>query len=101
MFGLTPRLFRWVLSDFQEELATKREAVGQGRELQSKVLTHLAWADDLRLHTESLEDLNAMLTDLAAAALEQIGPQMRWVKCSFAKVSPGTEGVSACWARRS
>lgn len=43
----SPMLFRWILSDCLGKLAHKWEAEGKGVMLQSKVLTQLAWADDL------------------------------------------------------
>lgn len=44
-------------------------ARGQGRFAVVEILTHLAWADGLSLYAESLDDLNAMLKDVAMAGV--------------------------------
>lgn len=58
-----------------------------GKATDTDTLTHLAWADDVWLYANSLEDLNAMLRDVATAAYEEIGLRIRWEKSYFAKVS--------------
>lgn len=62
--------------------------------LQSKVLTHLARADDLWLWADSLASLNAILQDVAEVAYREIGLVMHWDKGSFAKVGPTATGLA-------
>lgn len=46
--------------------------------LRPKTLTHPAWVDDLRLYSDSLEILNAMLKDVAEAVYKDVWLTIRW-----------------------
>lgn len=82
----SPMLFRWVLQDCLEPLHEEWTRNGRGVSLDSRTLTHVAWADDTWLLDATRAGLESMLRDVATRADLETGLVLRWDKCSVAEV---------------
>lgn len=72
-----PMLFRLVLQDALEPLHDQWVRQGRGIELQSRTLTHVAWADDTWLLDSTRSGLQELLQDVAHRVGETTGLAIR------------------------
>lgn len=92
-----PMIVRWALQDCTQELQESWLQRGFGLELQSRVLTHLAWADNTWLMDSTQLGLDTMWCELRDAAWKAAGLEIKWGKCSYANCSRDpTPAQSTC-----
>lgn len=74
----------WVLADCTEDLHGQWINAGHGPFLDTTLVTHVAWADDIWVFDACPHGLESMLTMLSAHARSRTGLITRWGKCGYA-----------------